>query len=151
VPIAIGDGRLTLAREPDGRFDLLIVDAYSSDAIPIHLATREAMALYKSKLAPDGVAVLHISNRHLALSDVVAGIAAANGLKTWINNDSDEAEEEEHEYKYASEVAAVAASPEALGELAGSEAWVETEPDPRARVWTDDYSNILSAMIKRYR
>ena len=55
LPIVIGDARLTLAKEPDHQFDLIIVDAYSSDAIPVHLATTEAMALYKSKLAPHGV------------------------------------------------------------------------------------------------
>ncbi|MBM3528192.1 MAG: class I SAM-dependent methyltransferase [Alphaproteobacteria bacterium] len=150
VKMVIGDGRLTLTKEPDGAFDLLIVDAYSSDAIPVHLATREAMALYKSKTAPDGAILLHISNRHLALASVVAGIAAANGLKTWINDGSEE-EDEDHEYKYSSEVAAIAAAPEAIGELAGSKAWVATEPAPGERVWTDDYSNILNALIKRYR
>ena len=67
VPIVLGDARLTLAREPDRRFDVIVVDAYSSDAIPIHLATREAMAIYKAKLAPKGVIVMHISNRHLEL------------------------------------------------------------------------------------
>ena len=67
------------------QFDLIIVDAYSSsDAIPVHLATTEAMAIYKSKLVPQGVIVMHISNRHLELRSVVEGIAAANGLKTWI-------------------------------------------------------------------
>ncbi len=58
VPIVLGDARLTLAREPDHHYDLIIIDAYSSDAIPIHLATREAMAVYKSKLKPDGIVTL---------------------------------------------------------------------------------------------
>ena len=62
----IGDARLTFAREPDGLYDLIIVDAYSSDAIPIHLATKEAMAIYKAKLAPQGAVVMHVSNRHLS-------------------------------------------------------------------------------------
>ena len=74
----IGDARLTFAREPDGVYDLIIVDAYSSDAIPIHLATEEAMEIYKSKLAPQGAVVMHVSNRHLELSSVVVGIADAN-------------------------------------------------------------------------
>ena len=63
----IGDARLTFAREPDGVYDLIIVDAYSSDAIPIHLATEEAMEIYKAKLAPQGAVVMHVSNRHLEL------------------------------------------------------------------------------------
>ena len=90
LPIVLGDARLTLAKEPDSAYDLIIVDAYSSDAIPIHLATREAMAIYRAKLAPHGVVTMHISNRHLDLESVVVGIAAANGLKTWVwTNDDD--------------------------------------------------------------
>src|SRR5712672_3346097 len=80
----IGDARLTFAREPNGIYDLIIVDAYSSDAIPIHLATEEAMEIYKDKLAPQGAVVMHVSNRHLELSSVVVGIADANDLKSWV-------------------------------------------------------------------
>ncbi|MBV9458283.1 MAG: class I SAM-dependent methyltransferase, partial [Bradyrhizobium sp.] len=77
VKPVIGDARLTFAKEPDGIYDLIIVDAYSSDAIPIHLATQEAMAIYKSKLAAHGAVVMHVSNRHLELESVVVGIADA--------------------------------------------------------------------------
>ena len=80
----IGDARLTFAKEPDGVYDLIIVDAYSSDAIPIHLATEEAMEIYKDKLAPQGAVVMHVSNRHLELASVVVGIADANDLKSWV-------------------------------------------------------------------
>lgn len=83
----IGDARLTFAREPDGVYDLIIVDAYSSDAIPIYLATKEAMAIYKDKLAPQGVVLMHVSNRHLELASVVVGIADANGMKSWVYNE----------------------------------------------------------------
>ena len=96
----IGDARLTFAREPDGIYDLIIVDAYSSDAIPIHLATQEAMKIYKDKLAPQGVVVMHVSNRHLELASVVVGIAEANDLKSWVyNEDSDR----DNEYIFATE------------------------------------------------
>ena len=83
----IGDARLTFAREPDGIYDLIIVDAYSSDAIPIHLATEEAMKIYKDKLAPQGAVLMHVSNRHLELASVVVGIAEANDLKSWVYNE----------------------------------------------------------------
>src|SRR5260370_425042 len=83
----IGDARLTFAREPDGIYDLIIVDAYSSDAIPVHLATQQAMAIYKSKLAPQGAVGVHVSNRHLELSSVIAGIAEANNLRSWVYSD----------------------------------------------------------------
>ena len=117
VPIVLGDARLTLAREPDQSYDLIIVDAYSSDAIPIHLATREAMAIYKSKIAPDGIVTLHLSNRNLALDEVAVGIAAANGMKTWIYDDSAE-EDNDDAYIYASDVSISANKTEDLGELA---------------------------------
>ena len=82
--LVVGDARLTFAREPSGTYDVIIVDAYSSDAIPIHLATEEAMEIYKDKLAPHGAVVMHISNRHLELESVVVGIADANDLKSWV-------------------------------------------------------------------
>ena len=78
--IVLGDARLTLVDAPDAAYDLIIVDAFSSDAIPIHLMTREAMELYARKIAPNGMVVMHLSNRHLELASVVAGIAQANGL-----------------------------------------------------------------------
>ena len=79
IPIVLGDARLTLAEEPDGRFDLLIIDAFSSDAIPMHLLTREAVALYMDKLAEDGLLAMHISNRFLDLEPVVARIVERFG------------------------------------------------------------------------
>jgi hypothetical protein len=148
VPIVLGDARLTLAREPDQSYDLIIVDAYSSDAIPIHLATREAMAIYKAKLKPDGVVTLHLSNRNLALDEVAVGIAAANGMKTWIYDDSAE-EDNDDAYIYSSDVAVSANKTEDLGELAASKSWKLTEPEPAQRPWTDDYSNIVRALIEK--
>jgi hypothetical protein len=148
VPIVLGDARLTLAREPDHRYDLIIVDAYSSDAIPIHLATREAMAIYQSKIAPDGVVALHLSNANLALDDVAVGIAAANGMKTWIYDDSAE-EDDDDTYIYSSDVAVAANKTADVGALATSKNWKLTEPEPSQRPWSDDYSNIVRALIKK--
>jgi hypothetical protein len=149
VPIVLGDARLTLAREPDGQYDLIIIDAYSSDSIPIHLATREAMAVYKAKLAPHGVIAMHVSNHHLELASVVTGIAAANGLKTWFY-DGAEDDDDDDAYIFSSAVVVAAARAEDTGELADDKSWKLTEPDPQQRVWTDDYSNILGAIIRRY-
>ena len=148
APIVLGDARLTLAREPDGQFDLIIVDAYSSDAIPIHLATREAMALYKAKLAPDGIVVMHVSNRHLDLNGVAVGIAAANGMKAWTYNDDDD-EDSDADYTYNSDVVIAAMREEALGEMATNKKWDLTEPDEDQRVWTDDYSNVVGALWRK--
>jgi hypothetical protein len=144
----IGDARLTFAREPDGVYDLIIVDAYSSDAIPIHLATEEAMKIYKDKLAPQGAVVMHVSNRHLELESVVVGIADANDLKSWVYNEDSGRDDE---YIFATDVVVSARDEADVGKLASSDKWVETEPTENQRVWTDDYSNILGAVYRRLR
>ena len=90
--IKMGDARLTLAGEPDNAFDLLVIDAFSSDSIPIHLITREAMELYLTKLAPGGFLVVHVSNRHLDLPPVVAAAAQQLRLVARLCDDEDESE-----------------------------------------------------------
>jgi hypothetical protein len=144
----IGDARLTFAREADGAYDLIIVDAYSSDAIPIHLATQEAMKIYKDKLAPHGAVVMHVSNRHLDLETVVVGIADANALKSWV---FDEDSGRDSDYIFATDVVVSARDEADVGMLASSKQWEETDPDDKVRVWTDDYSNILGALYRRLR
>jgi hypothetical protein len=144
----IGDARLTFAREPDGIYDLIIVDAYSSDAIPIHLATQEAMKIYKDKLAPQGAVVMHVSNRHLELSSVVVGIAEANDLKSWVYSEDSGRDDE---YIFATSVVVCAREEADVGKLASSEDWALTEADDNQRVWTDDYSNVLGAVWRRLR
>jgi hypothetical protein len=149
LPVVLGDARLTLAEEPDHVYDLIIVDAYSSDAIPVHLATAEAMAVYKSKLAPQGVVVMHISNRHLELRSVVEGIATANGLKTWIWSRTSE-ETDDANYIFGSDVAISAENENDIGALSHDTFWVLTPPNPSVRTWTDDYSNIAGAVWRKY-
>jgi hypothetical protein len=144
----IGDARLTFAKEPDGLYDLIIVDAYSSDAIPIHLATQEAMNIYKHKLAPQGAVLMHVSNRHLELASVVVGIADANGLKSWVFNEDSGRDDE---YIFTTSVVVSARDEADVGTLASSEQWVQTDPTAGQRVWTDDYSNILGAVWRRLR
>jgi hypothetical protein len=144
----IGDARLTFAREPDGIYDLIIVDAYSSDAIPIHLATEEAMEIYKDKLAPQGAVLMHVSNRHLELSSVVVGIADANDLKSWVYSEDSN---RDNEYIFSTSVVVSAREEADVGKLASSEQWALTEADENQRVWTDDYSNVLGAVWRRLR
>jgi hypothetical protein len=151
APIILGDARLTLADAPDGAYDLIIVDAFSSDAIPIHLLTREALAIYLSKLSPQGIVVLHVSNRHLELASVVAGIAAANGAVARINDGAVLPDEGAHPYKFSGTVAAVARRDEDFGPLAESQEWERRAPDPKQWVWTDDYSDIVGALIRHLR
>jgi hypothetical protein len=144
----IGDARLTFAREPDGIYDLIIIDAYSSDAIPIHLATEEAMNIYRDKLAPQGAVVMHVSNRHLELSSVVVGIADANDLKSWVYSEDSN---RDNEYIFSTSVVVSAREEADVGKLAWSEQWALTEADENQRVWTDDYSNVLGAVWRRLR
>jgi hypothetical protein len=144
----IGDARLTFAREPSGTYDVIIVDAYSSDAIPIHLATEEAMEIYKDKLAPQGAVVMHVSNRHLELESVVVGIAEANDLKSWVYSEDSG---RDNEYIFSTSVVVSAREEADVGSLASSDKWALTEAEENQRVWTDDYSNILGAVWRRLR
>jgi len=144
----IGDARLTFAKEPSGTYDVIIVDAYSSDAIPIHLATEEAMEIYKDKLAPQGAVVMHVSNRHLELESVVVGIAEANDLKSWVYNEDTG---RDAEYIFSTTVVVSAREEADVGKLASSDKWTLTEAEESQRVWTDDYSNIVGALWRRLR
>src|SRR5262249_12686431 len=85
--IVIGDARLTLAARPD-QYNLIVLDAFTSDAIPVHLLTREAFAGYLSHLAPHGVLVVHVSNRHMELASVVAAVGATEGLVAFVKGET---------------------------------------------------------------
>jgi hypothetical protein len=149
--VAIGDARLTLGDAPDQFYDAIIVDAFSSDTIPVHLLTREAMQLYLQKLAPAGIIAMHISNRHLELASVVAGIANANGLIARTNSQDDDEQADDDEYKFSSTVTAVARADADFGELAdGENGWPIEALDPGQRTWTDDYCNIVGAIMRKF-
>jgi hypothetical protein len=148
VPITLGDARLTLEEAPDASYDVIIVDAFSSDAIPIHLLTREAMAIYLKKLVPEGIVALHVSNRHLELASVVAGIAAANGAVSRVNEGTDVAESDV-DYIFLGTVVVAARKDESFGPIAKSEHWELQRPDPKQWVWSDDYSNIIGSLIRK--
>jgi len=150
VSITVGDARLTLAEAPDASYDVIIVDAFSSDAIPIHLLTREAMAIYRQKLVPEGIVAIHVSNRHLELASVVAGIANANGMVSRVNEGAD-VTENDAEYIFLGTVVVAAVKDESFGPIAKSEHWELQKPDPKQWVWTDDYSNIIGSIIRKLR
>ncbi len=84
IEVVLGDGRQNVSGMPDDTFDFLVLDAFSSDAIPAHLLTREALAVYLRKLAPGGIMMFHISNRYVRLEPVVASLAADAGLSALI-------------------------------------------------------------------
>jgi hypothetical protein len=150
APVVLGDARLRLADAPDGSYDLIFIDAFIGAAIPIHLLTREAMALYLKKLKPHGIVAMHISNRNLELASVAAGIAQANGAIVRVYEGGD-MEEDASEQRWIPKVAVIARNEEDFGVLAKSQFWPIRERDHAQRVWTDDYSNIFGALLRRLR
>jgi SAM-dependent methyltransferase len=148
IPIVLGDARLTLGDAPDSQFDLILVDAFNSDMMPVHLMTKEAMATYLRKLKPGGIVALHVSSRYMELVSVVAGIAQANGLVAR-QNPPEDVDPEAHEYTSA--VVAAARKDEDFTTLVSNGNWMIVKPDPRQRVWTDDYSNVIGAVIRHLR
>jgi SAM-dependent methyltransferase len=145
VAVTLGDARLTLQAVPAGSLDLLVIDAFSSDAIPVHLLTVEALRLYAAKLAPGGRLALHISNRNLELASVVAANAAEAGLTAVIRRDRDVAPAEQ---RTASDVVILAADPASLAGLGAG--WKPLAREPGVRAWTDDYANVFAALWRRW-
>lgn len=141
-PAVIGDARLELARIPPGSFDILVVDAFSSDSIPLHLITREALAIYGRALAPDGVLLMHISNRFLDLRPVVAELGTAQGWPVRLRDDTaDPAPGINRSYWVA-----MARKPARLDKLAAHDPahpWTVLNAPGGAQAWTDDRSSIL--------
>ena len=140
--IVIGDGRLSLAGEAGPAFDLLIMDAFSSDAIPLHLVTREAMAVYFKRLAPGGLLLFHISNRHLDLRPVLADLAADTGIEAHVQYDAGDTSEN----RYRSIWVAMARTKADLEPVLAGGRWRPLAAQPGRRVWTDDYGNLLGIM-----
>ncbi len=145
--VVFGDARLSLALAPDRHFDLLILDAFSSDAIPAHLMTREALALYMAKLAPGGIVMFHISNRNLELAPVLENLIADAGLFGRIQRDRSDTDDGGGEtYKRHSTWVAIARAPGDLAMIDGDSRWQPVKRHPGAGIWTDDFSNIFGAL-----
>jgi hypothetical protein len=141
IRVVLGDGRLSLAGEPDGSLDLLVLDAFSSDAIPTHLLTREAMGLYFRKLAPGGAVLVHLSNRYLDLVPVLGGLVHDAGLVGWWRFAPGSAADFADPAKWA----VVARRGNDAGSIGSDRRW-HALPPSAGRVWTDEYSNVLGAM-----
>jgi hypothetical protein len=144
TPTILGDARLTLAHESGAPFDLLVIDAYSSDAIPIHLMTVEALALYRSRLAPNGLLALHTSSRYYKLAPLLANAASVLGLRTLIQTRLGTADDPIVLGESPSEVVLMSRDSKALEEFANDSRWRELKPNGE-RIWTDDHANLLAA------
>jgi hypothetical protein len=140
--VVLGDARLTLHDVPDGHYDVLVIDAFSSDSIPLHLLTREALALYRSKLASDGALLVHISNRYLDLAPVLAALAEDAGMPA--RHLIVLAPPPESAARLSAEVVALGQPVHSLDFLLGSEGWQQMTATPRAALWTDARSDIVS-------
>jgi spermidine synthase len=126
------------------KYDLLIVDAFSSDAIPVHLLTREALQVYLRSLKPDGTLAFHISNRNVNLKPVLGALASDSGLTAWVRLDQHEYSETGHT---SSEWLVMARDPSVLRALVADQRWQQPPNDTAA--WTDDYSNIVAILVNR--
>lgn len=140
--LVLGDARLTLEKERDNQFDLLVVDAYSSDAIPIHLITQEAFGLYLTKLKPGGALLCHVSNNYLDLEPVIGGIAANLGITALTSADNADGEEGRRSSTWMMLYAGD--RPRCLP--ADARTWEVARACRPDQIWRDDFSSILNVM-----
>lgn len=145
--IVLGDARLRLREAADQGIRLLVIDAFSSDVVPVHLLSREAFRLYAAKLAPGGVLAIHLSSRYLDLDPVVARQGAEAGFVCRIEHDVQLADSEKDAGKQPSIWAVLARSESDLGALAADVRWRVPSPRSNARAWTDDYSDVASFLV----
>jgi spermidine synthase len=149
APVVLGDARLTVPRG-GGAYDVLVVDAFSSDAIPMHLLNVDAVGDFEARLRDGGVAVFHISNRHLDLRQVLARVAAARGLVALVRSDPVPADAART--MRTGSVVVTMARPQSPA-IAALEArgYARLDPDLSRRPWTDDFANIIEAMADKWR
>jgi SAM-dependent methyltransferase len=151
--IHLGDARLTLAEQPSASLDMLAVDAFSSDSIPLHLLTKEAFDVYRRVLKPGGIMIVHISNRHVDLKPVLAAEAKAGKWSLAVRNDNPP-EEQENQGVRASKWIAMSSDPAMLARLTGPlkmvasktyqpNEWLVLAPSDKAKRWSDDYASVL--------
>ncbi len=146
IEIVLGDGRIQLAAAADAGYDLLVLDAFSSDAVPLHLLTVEALALYRQKTARDGLILYHVSNRHLDLAPMVARLAESQGLTAWRRSQVIPKEEKDLYAASSSEWVIMTADPGRAALLDGLLGWQRLPADSATDLWTDDFSNIVGVI-----
>ena len=156
TPVVLGDARLQIAAQPPGRFDILVIDAFSSDAIPLHLMTKEAIGIYARALKPDGVLLIHISNRFFDLEPVLAAEAKARGWSVAIRKDPGPGGDGFSDLTGSNWVA-LTATPQRMQQLTGGirprkdsadeGTWVSLEERARFERWTDDYASTLPILM----
>jgi SAM-dependent methyltransferase len=151
VEIIEGDARLRIADALDGGYHLIVLDAFSSDAVPVHLLSREAITLYRRKLAPGGVLAFNLSNRYLDLDPLMDCQARDAGLVCRIRYDVDVSPEEKQAGKQPSIWAVMADRVDDLPGLDADPRWQLPRHRPNSIAWTDDYSDLSSYLVFRSR
>jgi hypothetical protein len=143
LDVVLGDGRLTMAKAPAHGYDLIVLDAFTSDAVPMHLLTSEAARLYRAKLKDDGVVIFNISNRYLDLAPALGAVAPTAGMAAFLQDfDSDPDDPAANDSSWVAMVPAGAAE----ARFAADKQWKRIVPPPGLRPWTDGFSNLLSAI-----
>lgn len=143
----VGDGRIMIDGINDRKFNLVAIDAFSSDAIPVHLITKEALEIYLSKLTDDGLLAFHISNRYFDLGPVLTRLGQELNLHVYLRNDNVITKEQASEGKKDSTWVVLCRDPEHFQPLSTLPNWKRMEPDSRYPLWTDDYSNVLEVFV----
>ncbi len=144
VAVVMGDARLTLAKQPRGRFDVLMVDAFSSDSVPTHLLTTEALKGYLDVVKPGGVVLLHLSNRNLEITTSAVATAKAIGAPV-LQQVYLERASQPYGWEASTEAVLFARTPEALADFRADKRW-QVPPASKTKPWTDDYTNLIGAL-----
>jgi hypothetical protein len=142
--IVIGDARLSLQSERAHKYDMVVVDAFSSDTVPVHLVTREAIELYLAKLADHGLLAFNISNRYLDMRPVLGELAHDAGLASIVRDDLNINADEKNRGKFASTWVLMARQRSDFASLASHPNWHDIQIPSGGRLWTDDYSSLIS-------
>lgn len=147
LKVVLGDARLRLRDAPPHGYGLIVLDAFSSDAIPVHLLTREALRLDREKLAADGILALHISNRYIDLEPVLGALAEDAGLVCRVRRDLELSPAEARAGKQRSIWAVMAARPADFGPLADDPRWQPARRQAGLAVWRDDFSDLARHVV----
>lgn len=146
--VILGDGRLKIAEKPEGHYDLIYLDAFSSDNIPIHVMTKEAFETYFARLAPKGIITMNISNRFLDLRPVLTAIGRELGFTVYFKFHRPEATDEAISKLYTKSLFAVMAKDERdIAPYVEKYGWKPYEKEVKVRAWTDDYANIIGSLV----
>jgi hypothetical protein len=146
IQIKLGDARLSLEREPGQRFDAIVMDAFAGESIPVHLVTREAMAVYLRHLKPEGVIAFQATNRFMAIAPVVQLLADASGLTTVLISDFENAAEGPDYWLCSTDHILVTRNREFLENERIRSVAASITVRPGISLWTDDFNNLLQVL-----